>query len=251
MQYSRRRAWFGLSIRRPTPDFVSRGYEMSLWVWVGFVVFVLVMVVLDLGVFHRKAHAFSVREALAWTFVWVALALVFNVLIFFLYEENWGGWTNLPTHHLTGRQAATQFFTGYPIDNLVSLAIIGGILGVGVLGSIVGARRDTAKLASPLLDDFGELAVTTYRQARRVVILVVGSSVLLVGVAMIVLPGPAILVIPLGFGILAIEFAWARRWLKRIKDAANQVQQNFTGTKAAQHRPAKLTAEDDSHATRQ
>ena len=52
------------------------------------------------------------------------------MLIYFLYEENWGGWTNLPTHHLTGRQAATQFFTGYvlekslSVDNLFVIAMI-------------------------------------------------------------------------------------------------------------------------------
>jgi len=62
------------------------------------------------------------------------------------------------------------------------------------------------------------LAVLTYKNARRVVILLVGSSVLLVGVAMIILPGPAILVIPAGLAILATEFAWARALLHKIKD---------------------------------
>jgi hypothetical protein len=64
------------------------------------------------------------------------------------------------------------------------------------------------------------LAVLTYRNARRVVILLLGSSVLLVGVAMIILPGPAILVIPAGLAILATEFAWARALLRKIKDKA-------------------------------
>lgn len=49
---------------------------------------------------------------------------------------------------------------------------------------------------------------------KRVVILVVGGTVLLLGVALIVLPGPAVVVIPAGLAILAIEFAWARRWLR-------------------------------------
>ena len=57
----------------------------------------------------------------------------------------------------------------------------------------------------------------TYRHARRVVIAVVGGSVVLIGIAMLVLPGPAFVVIPLGLGILAIEFAWARHWLERVK----------------------------------
>lgn len=55
------------------------------------------------------------------------------------------------------------------------------------------------------------------RFAKRIAITVIGSTVVLIGVVMIVTPGPAILVIPAGLGILAIEFAWARRWLRRIK----------------------------------
>jgi tellurite resistance protein TerC len=51
-------------------------------------------------------------------------------------------------------------------------------------------------------------------------VLVVGSTVLLVGLAMVVLPGPAIVVIPLGLVVLGIEFAWARRWLKRLRGMA-------------------------------
>jgi len=56
-----------------------------------------------------------------------------------------------------------------------------------------------------------------FKTARRMVIAVVGSTVVLIGVVMIVLPGPAILVVPAGLAILATEFAWARRLLKRLK----------------------------------
>jgi tellurite resistance protein TerC len=59
-----------------------------------------------------------------------------------------------------------------------------------------------------------------YRLARRIVIAVVGATVLAVGIAMMVLPGPAFIVIPIGLGILGLEFAWARRWLKAAKDRA-------------------------------
>lgn len=55
----------------------------------------------------------------------------------------------------------------------------------------------------------------TARMAKRVVVAVVGMTVLLVGVAMIVLPGPAFIVIPLGLGVLATEFVWAKRLLRR------------------------------------
>ena len=64
---------------------------------------------------------------------------------------------------------------------------------------------------------------------KRVVILVVGVTVLLFGIALIVLPGPAFLVIPAGLAILAIEFAWARRWLQRVKDfLPNRAKPNST-----------------------
>jgi tellurite resistance protein TerC len=57
----------------------------------------------------------------------------------------------------------------------------------------------------------------SYTFARKVIVAALGASVLLVGAAMTVLPGPAILVIPAGLAILATEFAWARRLLRRIK----------------------------------
>ena len=59
--------------------------------------------------------------------------------------------------------------------------------------------------------------MTTLNQIKRVVIAVVGGTVLALGVVCIVLPGPAFLVIPAGLAILAIEFAWARRWLRSAR----------------------------------
>lgn len=56
------------------------------------------------------------------------------------------------------------------------------------------------------------------RHARRTIIFVIGGTVLLFGIALIVLPGPAILVIPIGLLILATEFIWARRLLKKVKE---------------------------------
>lgn len=69
---------------------------------------------------------------------------------------------------------------------------------------------------------YRKLAVT-YRWARRITIAVIGGTVLLAGVAMIVLPGPALVVIPVGLGILGLEFAWARRWLRKLKEKGEQV----------------------------
>ncbi|MBE0541876.1 MAG: TerC family protein [Verrucomicrobia bacterium] len=77
----------------------------TLWLWIGFTVFVLAMLALDLGVFHRKAHAVSLRESLAWTAVWVALALLFNA----------GVW------HYAGSQKALEFFAGYLIEKSLSV----------------------------------------------------------------------------------------------------------------------------------
>ncbi|MEX0707534.1 MAG: PGPGW domain-containing protein [Woeseia sp.] len=57
----------------------------------------------------------------------------------------------------------------------------------------------------------------TYRFAKRIVIGLIGGTVLLVGVIMLVTPGPAFVVIPVGLGILAVEFAFARRWLRSIR----------------------------------
>jgi uncharacterized protein (TIGR02611 family) len=56
------------------------------------------------------------------------------------------------------------------------------------------------------------------KHARRFVVAVIGGTILLIGVAMIVLPGPAVVVIPVGLAILATEFVWARRLLERVRD---------------------------------
>ena len=62
-----------------------------------------------------------------------------------------------------------------------------------------------------------------YQWARRIVVAVIGGTVFLIGIAMIVLPGPAIVVIPVGLGILGIEFAWARYWLRKLRATAQNV----------------------------
>jgi tellurite resistance protein TerC len=69
-----------------------------------------------------------------------------------------------------------------------------------------------------------------YRLARRIAISVVGFTVLLIGIAMIALPGPAIIVIPIGLGILGLEYAWARRWLLTVKEKGEALAQKVTGS---------------------
>lgn len=68
--------------------------------------------------------------------------------------------------------------------------------------------------------------VKTYKVARRMVIGLVGITILLIGIALIVLPGPAFLLIPLGLAILGIEFAWARHWLRVVKKRAKDIKQS-------------------------
>jgi tellurite resistance protein TerC len=110
----------------------------SIWLWVGFNVFVLGMLALDLGVFHRKAHVVSFREASVWSAVWIALALVFNA----------GVW------HFFGPQKGMEFLTGYliekslSVDNIFIIALIFSYFAVpeqyqhrvlfwGILGALV------------------------------------------------------------------------------------------------------------------
>ena len=58
---------------------------------------------------------------------------------------------------------------------------------------------------------------------KRVIVSVVGATVLLIAVALLILPGPAFIVIPLGLVILASEYAWARHWLRKVRRMANDV----------------------------
>jgi tellurite resistance protein TerC len=75
------------------------------WLWVGFNIFVLAMLALDLGLFHRKAHAVNAKEAAAWSVAWIALALVFNAAIYYY----------------SGAEAGLEFLTGYLIEKALSV----------------------------------------------------------------------------------------------------------------------------------
>ena len=77
----------------------------SVWLWVGFNVFVLCMLALDLGVFHKKSHIVSFKESITWTVVWVTLAMIFNLGI----------------AHYMGKDKALEFFTGYVIEKSLSV----------------------------------------------------------------------------------------------------------------------------------
>ena len=112
--------------------------EKEVLMWGGFLLFVIFMLALDLGVFHRKQHSVKVKEALIWSGIWITLALLFNVGIYFSL----------------GQQKALEFLTGYvvekslSIDNLFVFILLFGFFKVesklqhrvlfwGVLGAIV------------------------------------------------------------------------------------------------------------------
>ena len=84
-----------------------------------------------------------------------------------------------------------------------------------------------------------------YQAGRKLVVAVVGTTLVVVGIAMIVLPGPAIIVIPLGLGILGIEFAWARRYLRNIKERSGDALDRLRGTPAARGSAAPRTPDGD------
>jgi tellurite resistance protein TerC len=73
--------------------------------WTSFNLFVLAMLALDLGVFHRKSHVVSVREALTWTGIWITLSLIFNLFIYYYFDK----------------EKAIEFFTGYVIEKSLSV----------------------------------------------------------------------------------------------------------------------------------
>jgi tellurite resistance protein TerC len=77
----------------------------QIWLWIGFNLFVLLMLALDLGVFHRKAHVVTFKESMVWTVVWVSLAMLFNLGI----------------GHYMGDAKALEFFTGYVIEKSLSV----------------------------------------------------------------------------------------------------------------------------------
>jgi len=77
----------------------------SFILWTAFNLFVLAMLALDLGVFHRKAHTVGVREALIWTGIWITLAMLFNLFIYYYFDK----------------ETAVEFFTGYVIEKSLSI----------------------------------------------------------------------------------------------------------------------------------
>jgi uncharacterized protein (TIGR02611 family) len=70
---------------------------------------------------------------------------------------------------------------------------------------------------------FGRWKVDNIKVVRRVIVSLVGATVVLIGITLLALPGPAFVVIPVGLAILATEYAWARRWLRKVRRIASEV----------------------------
>ncbi len=80
-------------------------YAITTWTWVGFLIFVIFMLALDLGVFHKKLHKVKIKEALTWSAVWIGLALIFNIGIYLFIDKI----------------KAVEFFTAYIVEKSLSI----------------------------------------------------------------------------------------------------------------------------------
>ncbi len=156
---------------------------MTLTVWGGFIAVILLLLAVDLFVLNRKAHVIGLREALLTTLMWVCISLLFNVAVYFLYEHHV---FNLGLHPAAvgagaekaaqlmpsnGKQAAIMFFTGYLVEQMLSLdnmLVIAMILAYfripaqlqhrvlywGIIGAVV-LRGVTIVLGAQLVEQWG------------------------------------------------------------------------------------------------
>ena len=123
-------------------------FDAGIGLWVGFNLLVLALLALDLGVFHRKAHVVSFKEATAWSAVWVTLGLLFGLGIFHFWDDL------VPGSDYTNKAAALAYLTGYllekslAVDNIFVMVLLFGYFRVpaqyqhrvlfwGILGALV------------------------------------------------------------------------------------------------------------------
>ncbi|MEY3051952.1 MAG: hypothetical protein RLY31_1737 [Bacteroidota bacterium] len=99
-------------------------------IWSGFVLLVLLLLLLDLGVFNRKPHEIGTREAFGWTGLWVSISLLFGFFVYFGYTHRWLGLGDTIGHPQSGAEAAMAFLAGYimeeslSMDNIFIMAVI-------------------------------------------------------------------------------------------------------------------------------
>ena len=176
--------------------------------YAGFILFILVLLALDLGVFHRKAHVVSVREALGWSTLWISLGLAFTIFVYFGYEHHWFGLGTSPdatsispavhegvTHYNDGGSAAIKYLTGFvvekslAVDNIFVIAMIFSFLRVPAMyqhrvlfWGIVGAL-----LMRGIMIAVGAALITKFTW----IIYVFGGFLILTGIKMLVVKGGA------------------------------------------------------------
>ena len=138
--------------------------DSMLWAWIAFNVFVLAMLALDLGVFHRHAHEIKFKEAAGWSVVWISLALVFNAGLYLFWDRI------SPNSPYSNSQAGLAFLTGYllekslSVDNIFVIALIFTYFSVpqqyqhrvlfwGILGALV-MRGIMIALGATLIKEF-------------------------------------------------------------------------------------------------
>jgi len=145
-----------------------------IWIWIAFITFVLLTLALDLGVFHRKAHVVSVKEAIAWSAVWIAVGLAFAVFVYFAYESKWFGLGTaadaIDGLANDGATATEKYLTGYvvekslSVDNIFVIAMIFSFFAVpplyqhrvlfwGILGALL-LRGVMIALGAKLIAEF-------------------------------------------------------------------------------------------------
>jgi len=180
---------------------------LMLWIYTGFVSLILFLLALDLGVFHRRAHVISVREALGWSVFWIALGLLFSVFIYYGYENHWLGLGLTPdlmastpreieglgTVFNDGASATMKYITGYlvekslSVDNIFVISMIFAFLAVppiyqhrvlfwGIVGALL-MRGVMIAVGAAMIQQFSWI------------IYVFGGFLILTGVKMLVLKG--------------------------------------------------------------
>jgi TerC family integral membrane protein len=164
-------------------------------IWIAFLTFIFVLLALDLGVFHRRAEVISVREALKWTLIWIATALVFAGFVYFGYENHWLGLgldpdpvdrsAAYPDGRVNdARSAVLKFLTGYVVelslsaDNVFVMAMLFGYCAIprmyqhrvlfwGILGALamrgamIAIGAQLVAEFSWILSVFGALLILT------------------------------------------------------------------------------------------
>lgn len=120
-------------------------------IWVFFLILIFLLLALDLGVFHKKNEAISMKESLFWTIIWISIALLFSIPLFFIYKADL---EHIDINNISATEAVVQYITGYLIekslslDNIFVIALIFGyfkvplkyqhrILFWGIIGAIV------------------------------------------------------------------------------------------------------------------